>query len=358
MPSDSETVALTAVYLSAQVDGGQMERSKQKAPHQLILTGCPGSGKSHILRATVEDSANGIPSANVLRTAFHHESTFGDLIGSYKPEPWYIASNGGNDPAVLYDTTFTPMDIPQEVRDKFTHKAGNKLQSSTQLVPTTLYNYRPGPLILSYISALQKPQEVHVLIIEEINRANPSHVFGDLIQLLDRTEDGSSEYGVSPGPDLGRFLKSQLGSSYNGEIKFPSNLFIWATMNRADETVSHMDTAFLRRWTLKYLRSDGCSIHDDKMVAGTDSSWGDFRDRINTILSSYAYVEADKYIGPYFLSSQEIGDIDKVFSKLVMYLWHDVLTMDRENVFKYPSIDKLNTAWVQEEDIFSNVLQS
>ena len=250
------------------------------------------------------------------------------------------------------------MDIPQEVRKKFTHKSGNELQSSTQLVPTTLYTYRPGPIVLAYVSALLKPYETHVLIIEEINRANPSHVFGDLIQLLDRGENGSSEYGVSPSPDLDRYLARQLGSIYDGQMRLPSNLYIWATMNRADETVSHMDTAFLRRWTIKYLRSDGRSVNDKQIVAGADLPWSEFRDRINSILANYTYIEADKYIGPYFLSKQEIGDLDKVFSKLIMYLWHDVLTMDRERVFVSPTIDRLNTSWIKGDEIFINSTQN
>ena len=322
-------------------------------PHQFILTGCPGSGKSYIIRKTIEDEANNISKANVWRTALHHESTFGDFVGSYKPEPWYIASNGGSDPAVLYDTTFEQMSVPQHVKEKFRHRSGsNALDASTQLVPTTLYNYRPGPLVLAYVSAITKPDETHVLIIEEINRANPAHVFGDLIQLLDRAEDGSSEYGVTPSPDLDRFLKRKLESLYTGEMRLPSNLFIWATMNRADETVSHMDTAFLRRWTIKYLRSDGQSVNDNKSVAGAEMPWGEFRNKVNSILARYTYVEADKYIGPYFLTSQEIEDPDKVFSKLIMYLWHDVLTMDRDTVFAFPTIDRLNSAWIKKEEIF------
>ena len=358
MPTESKSSQPNTINMSLQMDNGVIARSNEIAPHQLILTGYPGSGKSHIIRMTVEDVDNKIPKKNVWRTAFHHESTFGDLVGSYKPEPWYIASNGGDDPAVLYDTTFAPMPIPQEVLKKFTHKSGGELKSSTQLVPTTLYTYRPGPIILAYVSALLKPNETHVLIIEEINRANPSHVFGDLIQLLDRREDGSSEYGVSPSPDLDRYLTRQLGNIYNGQMILPPNLFIWATMNRADETVSHMDTAFLRRWTIKYLRSDGRSVNDKQTVAGADLPWGEFRDRINTILTSYTYIEADKYIGPYFLSKQEIGDLDKVFSKLIMYLWHDVLTMDRERVFVSPTIDRLNTGWIKGDEIFINFTQN
>ena len=250
MPPETQDVRPTALRLAIPSKGGHTVRSDQMPPHQLILTGCPGSGKSHIIRKTIEDRANAIDGKhNVWRTALHHESTFGDFVGSYKPEPWYIASNGGNDPAVLYNTVFEPMEVPQHVQEKFKHRSGSHAVDawSTQLVPTTLYNYRPGPLIQAYVSSVLKPKETHVLIIEEINRANPAHVFGDLVQLLDRSDDGSSEYGVTASPDLDRHLKYKLKTLYSGEMRLPSNLFLWATMNRADETVSHMDTAFLRR---------------------------------------------------------------------------------------------------------------
>ena len=40
------------------------------------------------------------------------------------------------------------------------------------------------------------------------------------------------------------------------EIRIPDNMFIWATMNSADQGVFPMDTAFKRRWDFTYLGID------------------------------------------------------------------------------------------------------
>ncbi|MBD3842475.1 MAG: AAA family ATPase, partial [Campylobacterales bacterium] len=70
-----------------------------------------------------------------------------------------------------------------------------------------------------------------ILIIEEINRANVSQVFGEMIQLLDRGES--------------------LKLSFNGEEKdyyLPDNLKIIGTMNTTDRTVGRIDYAIKRRF--------------------------------------------------------------------------------------------------------------
>ena len=93
--------------------------------------------------------------------------------------------------------------------------------------------------------AMENPNEPYLLIIEEINRANVAAVFGDVFQLLDRNEINESEYDIETSQDMRRYLNKD-------KIKFPSNLFIWATMNSADQGVFPIDTAFKRRWDFKY----------------------------------------------------------------------------------------------------------
>lgn len=56
-------------------------------PHQLIITGCPGSGKSYYADRLIKEADY------VIRTQFHPESSFFDFVGAYKPQPVYEPIN-------------------------------------------------------------------------------------------------------------------------------------------------------------------------------------------------------------------------------------------------------------------------
>lgn len=119
-----------------------------------------------------------------------------------------------------------------------------------------------------YVEALksgrtENPQP-HLLLIEEINRAKVAAVFGDVFQLLDRDDDGVSEYEIQASEDIRKYLAKQLGGTPDNyqKIRIPNNMFIWSTMNSADQGVFPMDTAFKRRWNFEYL---GINENEEKI---------------------------------------------------------------------------------------------
>ena len=187
-----------------------------------------------------------------------------------------------------------------------------------------------------------------MLIVEEINRANVAAVFGDVFQLLDRNNDGESEYSITTTADMRVYLQHELGKDKDvTNIKIPSNMFIWATMNSADQGVYPMDTAFKRRWTFSYYGlDDGETKLSDvaiqpQFTLGKSSkliAWNSLRKAINDELSTDTYnINEDKLMGPFFLKEEALKDdtsFNEAFkNKVLMYLFDDVVKQKRRSFF-------------------------
>ena len=92
------------------------------------------------------------------------------------------------------------------------------------------YKVVDGPLKRIAAIARQRPDLTHVLLIDELNRANVSKVLGELVFLLEyRDEEIRLQYS-----DAG--------------FSLPTNLQIIATMNTADRSIALVDTALRRRF--------------------------------------------------------------------------------------------------------------
>lgn len=279
-----------------------------------IIFGAPGTGKSFALSMEKEQLLS--QGGQYERVTFHPDYSYANFVGTYKPVP--CKDSDGKD--------------------------------------AITYSYVPGPFMRTYVKALQSSRtdtpKPYLLIIEEINRANVAAVFGDVFQLLDRRDDDVSEYPIQASEDIKKFLSSpeQLGGepADYAEIRIPDNMFIWATMNSADQGVFPMDTAFKRRWDFTYLGIDDNEegIQGKAVVLGTGEyrrvvEWNALRKAINEELLTYK-VNEDKLMGPYFISKKTLSDgtvIDpatfcRVFkNKVLMYLFDDAAKQKRDTLF-------------------------
>ena len=228
------------------------------------------------------------------------------------------------------------------------------------------YSFVPGPWIRVLEKAIRHPDRNFLLIVEEINRANGAAVFGDMFQLLDRKK-GKSEYVIHTSEDLKEYLASRyyedfweredLRSRYLdsfSKLLIPANMYLWATMNTADQGVFPLDTAFKRRWDFRYMGVDegeGQVEHVGFLAPAGDGgqeqiSWNRLRKAINVRLSQECRVNEDKLLGPFFLSGELLeteeasglvkdheGFLEAFKSKILMYLFEDAARQKRPQMF-------------------------
>lgn len=418
------------------------QKSDDTIIHNRIVFGAPGTGKSHRLE---EDSQ--LFGGNMERVTFHPNYSYASFVGAYKPVmtknefDWLIDDDKKKVITVLQDRSMNAQEKYDLLYDKFKDKdltrlplllgiytdenfktkkmdgtdaAGDNsvernhgkairpylnLQSQNSNREIS-YEYVPGPFMRTYAKALDNPEERFLLLIEEINRANVAAVFGDIFQLLDR-KNGVSEYPIATSEDIKKYLLDNLeclkGKNIDElssedkkkylEMRIPKNMYIWATMNSADQGVFPMDTAFKRRWEFEYI-----SVNEPDQVTEIEKyvipmcvntehsyyvNWNSLRTRINNILIDNCKINEDKLLGPFFISKSMLDDIkankdeiDRILatdeasridgdnniliedhkketsfmkafeSKVIMYLFEDVMKMRAEKIFVKHAQDK------------------
>jgi len=264
-------------------------------PKNTIYYGAPGTGKSHVVNDITKTYEQ---KGRVERVTFHPEYDYASFVGSYKP-------------------TMHKDDIRYE------------------FVPQAFTNI--------YINAWNDLNNDYYLIIEEINRGNCSEIFGDIFQILDRTND----YKITPSKELKEYLDGQLNENPNidsGKLLLPPNLSILATMNTSDQSLFPMDSAFKRRWDWEYVpinyefsESNNSAKFKVKLSESESFSWLEFIQSVNTLIKSNDNLGVDKCLGNYFIKpDSDAISLNTFINKAIFYLWNDVFKdeMEEQNIFK------------------------
>lgn len=268
---------------------------------QRIYMGAPGTGKTTEAKAFVKNKIKASPE-DTFRTTFHPATDYASFVGCYKPESY-------DDP-------------------------------STKGKSLIKYEYCPQPFIQAYTRAwsykyIGKSTPV-VLVIEEINRANCAQAFGDVFQMLDRTEASA----ITPEKSLKDYLDIHhpYALDRDGKMNLPDNLSILATMNTSDQSLFPIDSAFLRRWERIYVSINyagatakgktpaidpadlGNSANLVMTFGGKSYKWIDFLSKVNEKIS--AVQQDEKKMGNYVI--KENISSERFIGSILSYLWDAV----------------------------------
>lgn len=300
--------------------------SESKFPLQQIFYGAPGTGKSHAINELTAGK-------DVIRTTFHPDTDYSTFVGAYKPTTKSVPVTtviGTNAVPVMYNGK-------EMMEDKI------------------VYEYVSQAFLQAYVAAWRKYCDVQegeepvdeFLVIEEINRGNCAQIFGDLFQLLDRGDEGFSEYPIKADSDMKKLLEKEfkgleiknkegINALFKGGkdivaqvlagdvLLLPNNLYIWATMNTSDQSLFPIDSAFKRRWDWNYVPISNAGKNWMIEVNGAQYDWWNFLEAINDKVYHATYSE-DKKLGYFFCKAKDgVISADKFVSKVIFYLWNDV----------------------------------
>lgn len=293
---------------------------------QQIFYGAPGTGKSHAINELTAGK-------DVIRTTFHPDTDYSTFVGAYKPTTKSVPVTtviGTNAVPVMYN-------------------------GKGMMEDKIVYEYVSQAFLQAYVAAWRKYCDVQegeepvdeFLVIEEINRGNCAQIFGDLFQLLDRGDEGFSEYPIKADSDMKKLLekefeglkiknKESINALFKGDkdivaqvlagdiLLLPNNLYIWATMNTSDQSLFPIDSAFKRRWDWHYVPISDAGKKWMIEVNGAQYDWWKFLEAINDKVYHATYSE-DKKMGYFFCKANDgVISADKFVSKVIFYLWNDV----------------------------------
>lgn len=350
IPSNKENFDLsTKEYISymnmADTPYNVVEFNKEKAdkiktnleiyPLQQIYYGAPGTGKSF-------DVNNITKGYSTIRTTFHPDSDYSTFVGAYKPTMEETPVYGAQGVEVAKEKRIT-------------------------------YTYVKQAFLKAYLGAWQKyakggeTTEPQFLVIEEINRGNCAQIFGDLFQLLDRSDNGFSTYPIEADSDLQSEIKaafadggeyalekeldvdsvvdeytSNYGETLSADIKngrvllLPNNLYIWATMNTSDQSLFPIDSAFKRRWDWRYVKIADAGKRWKIKCGNECCDWWKFVEEINKRIAKETNSD-DKKLGYFFCKPVKDSNViaeDKFVGKVLFYLWNDVFKDGDISLFK------------------------
>ena len=177
--------------------------------------------------------------------------------------------------------------------------------------------------------AITDTKNNYVIIIDEINRANISKVFGELITLIEEDKRWGEVNQTS-------------ATLQSGDIfAVPNNLYILGTMNSADKSISLIDAALRRRFDFVEQKPDSSLITDPEMKK--------ILERLNRLLADQLG-NSDLLIGHSYFMNKSISDLPKVLNNNIIPLLYEYFYDNKKKVMGVLNNAIQQTDYVIEDD--------
>lgn len=159
--------------------------------------------------------------------------------------------------------------------------------------------------------ALNDAENNYVIIIDEINRANISKVFGELITLI----EDDKRWGE---------LNETCATLQSGDVfAVPNNLYIVGTMNSADKSISLIDAALRRRFSFIEQKPEGYLV-EDVILRGV-------LEKLNAMLAD-ELDSADLLIGHSYFLNKSVDDLYNILNNSIIPLLYEYFYDNKKKV--------------------------
>lgn len=210
---------------------------------QIILTGAPGTGKTYIAKKVAQSLGEDIETGKKYEfVQFHPSYDYTDFVEGIRPVE---VNNNGNKTMV-----FKKLD---GIFKEFCRKV---VELNTPL--NTPFNKEEMTEEVNSRNGQDKPK--YFFIIDEINRADISKVFGELMFSLEKDKRGEknrirTQYSNLPTYNI-KTNSEVTNDVFEDGFYIPENVYIIGTMNDIDRSVESMDFALRRRFTWIELKAN------------------------------------------------------------------------------------------------------
>lgn len=173
------------------------------------------------------------------------------------------------------------------------------------------FNYVDGIFKAIASDAVNDSANNYVLIIDEINRANISKVFGELITLIE------------PDKRKGEVNEIEVTLPSGDNFSVPNNLYILGTMNSADKSISLIDAALRRRFKFIEVAPNSNLI--------TDTTLKETLEKINKEL--YKRLKStDLLVGHSYFIGKTIDDLEEIMNDRIIPLLYEYFFDNKDKV--------------------------